>query len=82
LFCEYDTIDGKTMPFGLRPTKAFAAETSVLGRSCVGSSGFARFRASERYRRVFGTSGFGERLLSADCVEKLENRGAPKISQM
>jgi hypothetical protein len=23
-----------------------------------------------------------ERLLLADCVEKLENRGAPKISQM
>jgi hypothetical protein len=24
----------------------------------------------------------GERPLRADCVEKLENRGAPKISQM
>jgi hypothetical protein len=40
LFSKYDTIDGKNTPFGLRPTKAFAAETCVLGRSGVGASGF------------------------------------------
>jgi hypothetical protein len=63
-----DTIDGKNTPFGLRPTKAFAAETSCWA---VGWSASAHYRTSELYRRISERRIFGERLLCANIVEKV-----------
>src|SRR6476646_8390281 len=50
-------------------------------------SGPRKFRSSPKKDfcnniGTFRTSRFVERPLRSDCVEKLENRGAPKISQM